>query len=155
MGGMEIQLCAFLTWALDGGKWLVPRLRLLYFLGNRSRYPLYTKLGGPQSRSECCGEEKHPLPLPGIKTPIPGPSSPYPSSYTDRTIPAMMIKVGTEAKQFWWLGIETIWSEGFTATVFSGDQTCRCGVGTRCIRDCLHHQGLDVSETPSLHQGLI
>jgi len=31
----------------------------LYLQGKRLRYPLYRRVGGPQSRSECCGEEKN------------------------------------------------------------------------------------------------
>jgi hypothetical protein len=36
--------------------------------GNWERYPLYRRLGGPQSRSERCGVQKHLLPLPGIES---------------------------------------------------------------------------------------
>jgi hypothetical protein len=55
----------------------------LYPRGKSPRYPLDRKLGGPQSRSGRCGEEKN-LALPEIE---PGPSSPqlyqlsYPDSY--------------------------------------------------------------------------
>jgi hypothetical protein len=31
------------------------------------QYPLYKRLGGPQSQSGLYGEEKNPLPLPGIE----------------------------------------------------------------------------------------
>jgi hypothetical protein len=40
--------------------------RSLYPWGNRLRYPLYRRLGGPQSRSGHCGEEKILAP-PGIR----------------------------------------------------------------------------------------
>jgi hypothetical protein len=36
------------------------------------RYPLYRRLGGPQSRSGHRGWRKNPLPLPGIEPPSPG-----------------------------------------------------------------------------------
>jgi hypothetical protein len=39
----------------------------LYPRGNSSRYALYRRLGGPQSRSGLCGEEKNVLSLPGIE----------------------------------------------------------------------------------------
>jgi hypothetical protein len=42
----------FLTWALAGGEWS------LYPRGSRPQYPLYNRLGGPQSRSGRCGEKK-------------------------------------------------------------------------------------------------
>jgi hypothetical protein len=38
--------------------------------GENPWYPLGRKLGGPQSRSGRCGEEKNPQPLSGLETPI-------------------------------------------------------------------------------------
>jgi len=46
-------------------------------------YPVDRRLGGPQRRSGCGGEDKKSLPLPGIK---PRTSSPYPSHCTDWAI---------------------------------------------------------------------
>jgi hypothetical protein len=39
-----------------------------YPRGNTPRYPLYRRLGRPQSRSGCYGEYKNLLPLPGIES---------------------------------------------------------------------------------------
>jgi hypothetical protein len=44
--------------------------RLLYPQGKRPWYPLYRRLGGPQSRSGRGGEEKNSYLLPGFKSPI-------------------------------------------------------------------------------------
>jgi hypothetical protein len=41
--------------------------RPLYPQGKNAWYPLDRRLGGPQSRSGRCGEEKIPQPLPGLK----------------------------------------------------------------------------------------
>jgi hypothetical protein len=41
--------------------------RPLYHRGKSTRYPLEKILGGPQCRSGVCEEEKHLLPLAGIK----------------------------------------------------------------------------------------
>jgi hypothetical protein len=51
----------FLTWALDGGKWLTSRNftpRLLYPRGKSRWYSLCTRLRRPQHRSRHSGEEK-------------------------------------------------------------------------------------------------
>jgi hypothetical protein len=55
---MDLQLHAFLTSALDGGKW--PASRPGRFTpGERDRwYPLDRRLGGPQSRSGGGGVQK-------------------------------------------------------------------------------------------------
>jgi hypothetical protein len=52
--------------------------RPLYLRGKCPRYPLYRRLGGPQSQSGRCGVEKNLLPMPGIE---PRPSSPRSSLY--------------------------------------------------------------------------
>jgi hypothetical protein len=55
------------TSALGGGEWSASRP------GRFPRYPLDRRLGGPQSRSGRCGEEKNLLPLPGIELRPPSP----------------------------------------------------------------------------------
>jgi hypothetical protein len=66
--GMEIELHAFLTSALEGGEWSASRRGRFTPRGNTSRYPMDRRLGGPQSRSERSGEEKgKSLSLPGIE----------------------------------------------------------------------------------------
>jgi hypothetical protein len=42
--------------------------RTLYLKGNRPRYSLFIRMGGLQKPSECFGEEKNFLPLPGIES---------------------------------------------------------------------------------------
>jgi hypothetical protein len=42
---------SFLTSALDGGEWSASRLGRALPQGKNPRYPLYRRLGGPQSRS--------------------------------------------------------------------------------------------------------
>jgi hypothetical protein len=42
----------------------------VYPQGKSPWYPLDKGLGGPQSCSECSGEEKNSQPLPGLETPI-------------------------------------------------------------------------------------
>jgi hypothetical protein len=49
---------SFLTSALDGGEWSASRPGRALPRGKDPRYPLYRRLGGPQSRSEHVGEEK-------------------------------------------------------------------------------------------------
>jgi len=44
--------------------------RQLYFQGKIPWYPLYRRLGGPQSRSGRGGEEKNSQLLPGLEPPI-------------------------------------------------------------------------------------
>jgi hypothetical protein len=53
----------FLILALGGGLMPLP----LYPQGNSTQYSFDRKLGGPQSRSGCCAEEKNPFPLLGIE----------------------------------------------------------------------------------------
>jgi hypothetical protein len=48
----------------------------LYPWGKDPRYPLYRRLGGPQSRSGHRGYRKNPLPLPGIEPRSPGRPAP-------------------------------------------------------------------------------
>jgi hypothetical protein len=47
--------------------------------GKSPWYQLHMRLGGPQSRSELCGEEKNSQPLPGLEPLIPQPTA---QSYT-------------------------------------------------------------------------
>jgi hypothetical protein len=47
--GVEVQLHVFLISSLEGGEWSASRT------------------GGPQNRSERCGEEKNSQPLPGLE----------------------------------------------------------------------------------------
>jgi hypothetical protein len=56
-----------LTSALDGDSF---RLRQLYPQGMSPRYSFDRRLGGPQSRSGCGGEEKNSQSLPGLEPPI-------------------------------------------------------------------------------------
>jgi hypothetical protein len=57
----------FLTPALDGSEWSTSRFGPFTPGGNRLRYPLYRRLGGPQSLSGRCGVQNNLLPLPGIE----------------------------------------------------------------------------------------
>jgi hypothetical protein len=43
---------------------------LLHAQGKSPWYPLNSRLGGPQSRSGCGGEEKNSQPLSGLEPPI-------------------------------------------------------------------------------------
>jgi hypothetical protein len=56
-----------LTSALDGSEWLAVHPGRFTPQGKSSRYPLDRRLGGPQSRSGCCGEEKNSQPLLGLE----------------------------------------------------------------------------------------
>jgi hypothetical protein len=51
LGGEEVSSYSFLSSALDGGEWSASRLGRALFPGKDPRYPLYRRLGGPQSRS--------------------------------------------------------------------------------------------------------
>jgi hypothetical protein len=62
-GGVEIELHAFLTAALNGGT----SRPSLFAMGKRPRYPLDRRLGGPQSRSGHGGEEKNSQPLSALE----------------------------------------------------------------------------------------
>jgi hypothetical protein len=57
----------FLTSVLGVGEWSASRPGR-FTPGEEPQYPLDRRLGGPQSRSGRCGEEKNLLPLPGIET---------------------------------------------------------------------------------------
>jgi hypothetical protein len=57
-GGVDVWIHIFLTLALAGGEWSASRPGPLYPRGNRPRYPLDRRLGGPQSLAGQCGEEK-------------------------------------------------------------------------------------------------
>jgi hypothetical protein len=65
-GGVEIQLDAFLTSALDGGEWSVHAAAALS-PGERPWYQLYRKLSGPHSRSVCGDKEKEFVPPPAVE----------------------------------------------------------------------------------------
>jgi hypothetical protein len=53
---VDVYLHAFLTSALDGGGRFIP--------GDRTpRYPLYRRLGGPQSRMDAVAKRKIPYPF--------------------------------------------------------------------------------------------
>jgi hypothetical protein len=56
----------FLISALDGSEWSASRPRPHYPRGMSPRHRLHKRLGGPQSRSGRCGEEKN-LALPDIE----------------------------------------------------------------------------------------
>jgi hypothetical protein len=58
---------SFFTLALDGSGWSSSSLCCFTPLGKSPRFSLDRGLCGPQNRSERCGVEKNPLPLPGIK----------------------------------------------------------------------------------------
>jgi hypothetical protein len=49
--GMMHNSYSFTTSALDGGEWSAPRPGRALLPGKGPRYPLYRRLGGPQSRS--------------------------------------------------------------------------------------------------------
>jgi hypothetical protein len=72
-------LFGFLFSALDGGGQLHGSGALR--LEKSQRYTLGKRLGRPQSWSECSGEEKNLLPLPGIDPPFHGRSVHSPSLY--------------------------------------------------------------------------
>jgi hypothetical protein len=55
--GAIAALC--LASALDGGEWSATRPCCFTPGGECHWYPLDRRLGGPQSRSGCCGEEKN------------------------------------------------------------------------------------------------
>jgi hypothetical protein len=57
-----LDLCTTWRWVIN----FTPPL--LYHREKSPLYPLGKRLGEPQSRSECCGEEKDLVPLPGIES---------------------------------------------------------------------------------------
>jgi hypothetical protein len=74
LGDMRYSSYSFLTLALEGGDQSASHpSRALPPGGKSPRYPLYKRLGGPQSQSGCRGWRKNPLPLSGIE---PQPFSP-------------------------------------------------------------------------------
>jgi hypothetical protein len=56
-----------LTSALDGGEWSASRPGRFTPWETAPWYPLYRRLGGPQSRSGSSGQEKNSQPQPGIE----------------------------------------------------------------------------------------
>jgi hypothetical protein len=73
LGGEEVWLLLILDL---GTRWewvvSVTPLPRFYSRGKDPRYPLYRRLGGPQSRSGHRGQRKNPLLLPGIEPRSPG-----------------------------------------------------------------------------------
>jgi hypothetical protein len=67
-----------LTSVLDGGEWSASRLCRFTPGGKSPRYPLYMRLGGPQSRSGLCGEDTN-VSVPGIEPAV----QPVTRRYTD------------------------------------------------------------------------
>jgi hypothetical protein len=63
---------SFTTSALDGGEWSASRLGRALPPGKDPRYPLYRRLGGPQSQSGHTDWRRNFLPLPGIERRSPG-----------------------------------------------------------------------------------
>jgi hypothetical protein len=73
-GGVDVKIHVFWISALDAGDWTASRSGLITPGERAPRYPLDRKLGGPQSRSGQCGEEKILDPI-GTRTPTPRSSS--------------------------------------------------------------------------------
>jgi hypothetical protein len=69
--GVEVQLHAFLTLALDGDEWSASQPQ-----GKSPWYPLDRMVGGTQNRSGHGVEERNSQPPPGIEPPIIRPSNP-------------------------------------------------------------------------------
>jgi hypothetical protein len=86
-GGVDVYLHIFLTSALAGGEWSASRTSCFTFGEGSPQYPLDMRLGGPQSRSGGCGDEKilHPT---GTQTSTFSVVQPIASRYTYYTIPA-------------------------------------------------------------------
>jgi hypothetical protein len=72
LGESRYSSYSFLTSALDEGEWSASRLGRALAREKDPRYPLYRRLGGPQSRSGHKDWRKNPLPLPGIEPRTPG-----------------------------------------------------------------------------------
>jgi hypothetical protein len=68
LGERRYSSYSFLTSALHGSEWSALRPGRALPRGKDPRYPLYRRLGGPQSRSRHRGYRKSLLPLPGIET---------------------------------------------------------------------------------------
>jgi len=65
-GGTEAQLHLIPTLALDGDEWLTSCSRC-FTTSKEPWYPLYQRLGGPDSSSGHLRDEKNLLPPPGFK----------------------------------------------------------------------------------------
>jgi len=63
---VEVQLRPFLLLAVDGGKWLTSRTGHFIPQGKSPQNPLNMRLVGPNSQSVYFGEQKNPVPLPGL-----------------------------------------------------------------------------------------
>jgi hypothetical protein len=69
-GGVAAEFHAFLILELYGGEWSASRQGRFTPQGKNPSHPLDRRLGGPQSRSGCGGEEKYSQSLPGLEPPI-------------------------------------------------------------------------------------
>jgi len=69
---VKVQFHAFLTLALDGGKWSASCPSILPY-GKEPQYTLDRRVGGAQHQSGCRHKEKISLPLTGIEPQLPGP----------------------------------------------------------------------------------
>jgi hypothetical protein len=59
-GRVEVRIFPpYLTSELNRGEWSISRSGRVTIQGNRSRYPLYRRLGGPRSQFELYGEMKN------------------------------------------------------------------------------------------------
>jgi hypothetical protein len=87
-GGVEVWLYSFFNLGARWGGWSTPR-PCRFTPGKVTRYPLHTKLGGPQCRS---GRVRKISPPPGFD---PRTVQPVASRYTDYAIPAhILVPVG-------------------------------------------------------------
>jgi hypothetical protein len=101
-GGVDIYIHVFLTSAVVGGEWSASRLGLFTAKGNSPRYPLYRRLGGPQSRCGRRGEEKIFDPT-VTRTPTPSVIQPIASHYTYE-FKIVLICLGTS--KYYWLYLD-------------------------------------------------
>jgi hypothetical protein len=76
VGDRRYSSYSFSTSALDIGEWSASRPGRALAPGKGLRYPLYRRLGGPQSRSGHRGYRKNPFASAGNRTSIDGPFSP-------------------------------------------------------------------------------
>jgi hypothetical protein len=94
---MEYSSTHSLTSALDEGEWSASRP-----FGKNPQYPLYRRLGGPQSRSGRGGEEKYSLLLPGIEPRSSSPTHSYCSTvfiFSSCLFPGYLPQSGVQKEQ--------------------------------------------------------